>query len=258
MSLELHHYRMAQQDRLLSQDAVQTALPALNYIREDVLDLPDQRREVRIVVYGIIGQLRLLVQRNLKFFANFDFLLIQEARLFGSAGPLCPVALDENQPIATVRPSNFHQQGHVKYNRSGRSTVIILNNQLLGSFQYARMNHFVQSAQFLGIGKNYLRQLGPVDLARGLQNLPAELLHELLLNRLFLQEIMSKGIGADDRTAQFAEFGGHSALARGDTAKDSNDWFFPGIAHDQAVDCLFPLGILILLEARGSVKGLSK
>ncbi len=119
----------------------------------------------------------------------------------GTAGSLRAVALDENQPIATVCPSNFHQQGHVKYNRLGMSTLIILGNQLVGSFQYARVNHFVQSTQFLGVGKDDLSQLRPIDLARGQQNLPAELLNEFLLNRLFLQEIMSNRIGADHRTA---------------------------------------------------------
>jgi hypothetical protein len=80
------------------------------------LDLPDQRREVRVVVYGIIGQLGLRVQRNLKFFANFDPSLITSC-LPGSAGTLDGIALHEDQPVTTARPSNFHEQGHIEYNR---------------------------------------------------------------------------------------------------------------------------------------------
>ncbi len=115
--------------------------------------MPDQRQEVRIVVYGIIGQLCLLVQRNLKIFANFDFLLI-ETYLSGSLGSSSAIALHKNQPVATIRPSDFNQQGHIKYNRLGMCTMIVLCDEPLGSLQDARMDHFVQGGQLTFIGKD--------------------------------------------------------------------------------------------------------
>jgi hypothetical protein len=146
------------------------------------LDLPDQRQEVRVVVHRIIGQLGLPVQRNLKFFANFDSVLIQETCQLRSVDPLRGIALHKDQPIATVRPSNFHQQGHIKYNRWDVWTLIILGNELLGSLQYAWVNHFVQNAQLLGVGKNDLAQPGAVDPSGRVQDLPTQLPHEFVAN----------------------------------------------------------------------------
>ncbi len=155
--------------------------------------------------------------------------------------PLRGIAFHKDQPIATVRPSNFHQQGHVKYNRLDVCTLVILGNELLGSLQYARVNYFVQCAQLLGVGKNDLPQPGAVDPAAGVQNLPAKLPHELISNRLLLQQIMGDRIGTDDGAAQLSEFRRDSTFAGRNTANNPDNWLFPGIAHNEAVGLLTPM-----------------
>lgn len=195
------------------------------------MDLPDQRQEVRVVVYGIIGQLGLLVQGNLKFFANFDSLLIREAGLPGTSGPLRVVASDKEDAIATIRPSNFHQQGHIKYNRLDVFPAIILGNQFLSSRQYAGVNHFVQNTQFLRVGKDDLPQTAAVDLTRGVQNLSAELPDKLRTDRFLRQQVVGERVGPNDRAAQLLELGRHGALAGRDAANNSDNWLCFGIGH---------------------------
>jgi hypothetical protein len=42
---------------------------------------------------------------------------------------------------------------------------------------------------------------------------------------------MGDRVRANDRTAQLSELGRHGAFAGGNTANDSDDRLFPGIAH---------------------------
>jgi len=81
---------------------------------EDISDLPDQLREVRIVVYDIIGEAGLVVQRNLKIFSNSSLVLVENAVFFRSFGPQPPVALDKNELIAAFLPPDLGQKGHVQ------------------------------------------------------------------------------------------------------------------------------------------------
>lgn len=168
-------------------------------------------------------------------------MLIQKTRLLRTVSPLRGVALHKDQPIATVRPSNFHQQGHIKYNRLDVCTLSILGNELLGSLQYAWVNHFVQSAQLLGVGKDHLPQLGAVDPPGRVQNLSTKLPHQLVANRLLLQQVMGDRVGTDDGAAQFSELCCDGAFAGRNTANNPDNWLFPGIAHNEAVGLLTPM-----------------
>ena len=129
------------------------------------MDLSDQCREVRVVVYGIIGELCLLVHRNLRIFANFKLLLIHEPPLPGPFHPVSAIRVDENEPVATVCPSNFDQQGHIEYNRSDVRTLVVLPNQFFGSFEDERMEHIIQGRQTTRLAKDNLRELPAVDIA---------------------------------------------------------------------------------------------
>ena len=177
-SLKRYHYK-ARPSKMAasSMTSERTTLTASSYVREDILDLPDQCQEVRIVVYGIIGQLCLLVHRNLKIFANFDFPFIREAPALEPVGSPVAVAFHKDQSITAVCPSNFDQQGHIKYNRFGMCTLIVLGNQFLGSLEYARMDHFVQRGQFLLIGKDKPGQFPAVDLGRKAAGSPVRIAH---------------------------------------------------------------------------------
>jgi len=204
------------------------------------LDLPDQCQEVRIVVYSIIGQLCLLVYRNLKIFANIDVLSIHAAGLPEPFVAPLPVAFYKDQSVTTVCPAYFHQQGHIEYNRFYIGVGIVPGDQFLDSFEHEGVAHLVQRGQPLSIRKDDSSQFLSVDPARGLKDFPSEQLTNPITNAIFPEQFVNDDIGVDDSAPQLCELRGHSALAGGDSAEDSNNWLSPGIAHVQAALLLTP------------------
>jgi len=217
-----------------------TPLSVSGYVREDILDLPDQCQEVRIVVYDIIGELCLLVYRNLKIFASIDVLLIQTSDLPKSVDSPIPVTFYIDQSVTAIRPTHLNQQGDVQYNRFDTSTRTALGNPFVRSLENAGMDHLVQCGQFLWIGKYNVRQLPAVDPAGNTENSLSEQLTDLIANGILVQQFVSDHIGMDDLAAQLSELVGYSALAGSDATDDPDNWLSLGIAHTQAAMLLTP------------------
>lgn len=116
--------------------------------------------------------------------------------------------------------------------------MTVLRDEFLGSLEDARMDQFIQRRQLFWIGKGTLRHPASVDLAGRRQNLPSKQPGNFIPDRLFVQQLVSDGIGADHCATQLSELCRNGALAGGDAANDADNWLFPGIAHIQAVRLL--------------------
>jgi hypothetical protein len=97
------------------------------------------------------------------------------------------------------------------------------------------MDNQIQQRQFTGVCKDDIGQPFAVDSPFLAQNRRSESGYYLPFDSVFLKEFVCDFVGIDDLAAQFGKLGRHGALARGDATQDSNDWFFPGLAHEQSV-----------------------
>src|SRR5260370_788930 len=92
------------------------------------------------------------------------------------------------------------------------------------------------AAELGPVGKNNVRELGPVDAAARVGDGRSEFAQDLLVRGLALfDQSVGQRIGVEDGEAHFAEHGGDGALPAGNSARESeSEHFFFRLPRDGA------------------------
>lgn len=120
----------------------------------------------------------------------------------------------------TVEPfieAGFDQEGGFDEDYFAIAVALPGGKLLLRSFAHAGMNDSVEMGEFDGIGEDDVAEFSAVDAAAG-SDLLTEFLEDFPKCRLArLDELMAEGVGVEDGEAKFAEDGGDTAFAAGDS-----------------------------------------
>jgi hypothetical protein len=167
------------------------------------------------VLDDIVGDCQPLFARRLR--------LQYPLRLFGAAAVACPQSLqlqrfrrvDQQHPVGAVAAAAFGQQWHDQY---GIGRIGLLGELTHASFDQG-MQQVFQKLSLLRVVEDPLPELATVQVACGVEDLPAEPMHDGIQRGFAgFNQFAADPVGIDNRNAEIFEDRAGRGFAAGDSA----------------------------------------